>query len=274
TSARAAQALLWRRRKAQPEEKESKSKNGESSFDEMESVEETVDSKKQSEQKESQEEPAYINPLLRAALNGDTEEVQQIFEDPEDPDHEKATELIMEKDIVGRGLLFATCMAGQKDVIRTLARYGVNLKEKTARGYTLLHCSAAWGQLETLKTLVELEADIYATTFRGEKARDIACRYEKTECVEFLDWAEAKQNLRNFITQIQSTVTDPEKVQGRLNKEDKSTSLKACQAKSDWLENTKEPTIQDFLDQKQHLEDIMLPIFTKLATPLISEVEE
>lgn len=59
----------------------------------------------------------------------------------------------------------------------------------TLSGYTLLHCAAAWGQLETLKTLIELEADIYATTSRGEKARDIACRYEQTECVAFLDWA-------------------------------------------------------------------------------------
>ncbi|XP_061490079.1 ankyrin repeat domain-containing protein 45 isoform X2 [Rhineura floridana] len=214
-----------------------------------------------------QGEPTYFNPLLRACLTGDTEEVQQIFEDLEDPDHEKATELLMEKDIVGRSLLYATCMAGQSDIIRTLARYGIDLKDKIARGYTLLHCAAAWGQLETLKTLIELEADIYATTSRGEKARDIAYRYEQTECVAFLNWAEAKQNLRNFISQIQATVTDPEKVQGRLNKEDKNTSLKACQAKSDWLENTKEPTMQDFVDQKQQLEDIMLPIFTKLATP-------
>ncbi|XP_060088437.1 ankyrin repeat domain-containing protein 45 isoform X1 [Heteronotia binoei] len=214
-----------------------------------------------------QEEPVISNPLLKAALTGNVEGVQQIFDDPEDPDHEKAAELLMEKDIVGRDLLYTTCMAGQSDVIRTLAKCGVDLKDKTARGYSLLHCAAAWGQLETLKTLVELDADIYATTFRGEKARDIAFRYEQTECVDFLDWAEAKQNLRLFIAQIQATITDPEKVQGRLNKEDKSTSHKACQAKTDWLENTKEPTMQDFLDQKQQLEDIMLPIFTKLATP-------
>uniref|UniRef100_A0A670HT68 Ankyrin repeat domain 45 n=1 Tax=Podarcis muralis TaxID=64176 RepID=A0A670HT68_PODMU len=179
-----------------------------------------------------QEEPAPFNPLLRACLTGDTEGVQQIFEDLEDPDHEKANRLLMEKDIVGRGLLYATCMAGQSDVIRTLARYGVDLKDKTARGYTLLHCAAAWGQLETLKTLIELEADIYATTSRGEKARDIACRYEQTECVAFLDW---------------TIILD--------------------RSKSDWLENTKEATMQDFLEQKQLLEDIMLPIFTKLATP-------
>ncbi|XP_066481095.1 ankyrin repeat domain-containing protein 45 [Tiliqua scincoides] len=214
-----------------------------------------------------QKEEDYFNPLLKAALTGDTEGIQQIFEDPEDPDHEKATELLMEKDIVGRDLLYITCMAGQSNIVQALSKYGVDMKDKTARGYTLLHCAAAWGQLETLKTLVELEADIYATTFRGEKARDIAFRYEQTECIEFLDWAEAKQNLRMLITQIQATITDPEKVQGRLNKEDKNTSLKACQAKSDWLENAKEPTMQDFLDQKQQLEDIMLPIFTKLAAP-------
>ncbi|XP_060132584.1 ankyrin repeat domain-containing protein 45 isoform X1 [Zootoca vivipara] len=238
----------------------------------MESTE-SVDlaNKSEHENLKPQEEQATFNPLLRACLTGDTEGVQQIFEDLEDPDHEKANRLLMEKDIVGRGLLYATCMAGQSDVIRTLARYGVDLKDKTARGYTLLHCAAAWGQLETLKTLIELEADIYATTSRGEKARDIACRYEQTECVAFLDWAEAKQNLRNLIFQIQTTITDPEKVQGRLNKEDKNISLKACQAKSDWLENTKEATLEDFVEQKQLLEDIMLPIFTKLATPRVQE---
>uniref|UniRef100_A0A8C8R9H3 Ankyrin repeat domain-containing protein 45 n=1 Tax=Pelusios castaneus TaxID=367368 RepID=A0A8C8R9H3_9SAUR len=212
-------------------------------------------------------EPEYSNPLLRPALTGDVENVQQIFADPEDPDNEKAMQLLMEKDIVGRDLLYPTCMAGQSAVIRALAKYGVLMKDKTSRGYTLLHCAAAWGQLDTLKTLVELEADILAMTYQDEKARDIACRYAQTDCVEFLEWAEAKQALRMLITHVQATIADPEKVQGRLNKEDKNMSLAACRVKSDWLENTKEPTKQDFLDQKQQLEDIMLPIFTKLATP-------
>ncbi|XP_025035380.1 ankyrin repeat domain-containing protein 45 isoform X2 [Pelodiscus sinensis] len=212
-------------------------------------------------------ETEYSNPLLRPALTGDVEGVQQIFADPEDPDGEKAMKLLLDKDIIGRDLLYATCMAGQSAVVRALAKYGVDMQDKTARGYTLLHCAAAWGQLETLKTLVELEADILATTFRGEKARDIAHRYAQTDCADFLDWAEAKQALRTLIAHVQATIADPEKVQGRLNKEDKSMSLSACRVKSDWLENTKEPTRQDFVDQKQHLEEIMLPIFTKLAMP-------
>lgn len=81
-----------------------------------------------------QQEEEHFNPLLRAALTGDVEGIQQIFEDPEDPDHEKATELLMEKDIVGRDLLYATCMAGHSSVVQALSKYGVYLKDKTARG--------------------------------------------------------------------------------------------------------------------------------------------
>ncbi|XP_032082280.1 ankyrin repeat domain-containing protein 45 [Thamnophis elegans] len=176
----------------------------------MEPLEETASSNEH-EDLGTQEEPAQFNPLLMAALRGDMEELQQIFEDSEDPDHEKVNKFLMEKDILGRNLLFTTCMVGQNDVIQSLAKYGVDLKDKTVRGYTLLHCAAAWGQLNTLKTLIELEADIYATTFRGENAREIANRYKQAECAEFLDWAEAKQNLRNFISQIQATITDPRK---------------------------------------------------------------
>lgn len=64
-----------------------------------------------------------------------------------------------------------------------------NLTIFTLIGYTLLHCAAAWGRLETLKALVELDVDIEALNFRGEKARDVADRYSQTECVHFLDWA-------------------------------------------------------------------------------------
>ncbi|XP_038398430.1 ankyrin repeat domain-containing protein 45 isoform X3 [Canis lupus baileyi] len=136
------------------------------------------------------EETGTVNPLLQPALTGDVEGLQKIFEDPENPHHEQAMQLLLEEDIVGRNLLYAACMAGQSDVIRALAKYGVNLNEKTTRGYTLLHCAAAWGRLETLKALVELDVDIEALNFREERARDVAARYSQTECVEFLDWAD------------------------------------------------------------------------------------
>lgn len=102
----------------------------------MEPFEETAASTTTNEHEDlgPQEEPEHFNPLLRAALRGDMEEVQQIFEDSEDPDHEKANTFLMEKDILGRNLLFTTCMVGQHDVIQSLAKYGVDLKDKTVRG--------------------------------------------------------------------------------------------------------------------------------------------
>lgn len=58
-----------------------------------------------------------------------------------------------------------------------------------ASGYSPLHYSALWGQLNTLKTLVELGADIQATNFRGERAKEVASRYSKMDCVAYLSWA-------------------------------------------------------------------------------------
>ncbi|KAK2509856.1 hypothetical protein MC885_018551, partial [Smutsia gigantea] len=150
--------------------------------EEEEDVEEEEDTK-------APEGAGTVNPLIQPALTGDVEGLQKVFEDPENPHHEQAMQLLLEEDVIGRNLLYAACMAGQSDVIRALAKYGVNLNEKTTRGYTLLHCAAAWGRLQTLKALVELDVDIEALNFREERARDVAARYSQSECVEFLDWA-------------------------------------------------------------------------------------
>lgn len=235
-------------------------------FSSPQEEEEEDDSEEEEESKEA-EETATINPLLPPALTGDVEGLQKIFEDPENSHHEQAMQLLLEEDIVGRNLLYAACMAGQSDVIRALAKYGVNLNEKTTRGYTLLHCAAAWGRLETLKALVELDVDIEALNFRKERARDVAVRYSQTECVEFLDWAEARLALKKYIAKVSATVTDSEKGPGKLYKEDKNILLNACRVKNEWLETHLEASINELFEQKQQLEDIVTPIFTKMATP-------
>ncbi|XP_038614606.1 ankyrin repeat domain-containing protein 45 isoform X2 [Tachyglossus aculeatus] len=220
-----------------------------------------------SEESKEPKKLADWNPLLKPALTGDVEGLQKIFEDAEEPHQGEAMQLLLEQDVAGRDLLYAACMAGQSEVIRALAKYGVNLNEKTARGYSLLHCAAAWGRLETLKTLVDLDIDIEAVNFQGENAQAVAARYSQVECVEFLKWADAKLTLKRNIAKIQATMADTEKVQGKLNKEDKNTALNACRAKADWLETHKESSIQEVLEQKQHLDDIMQPIFLKIFAP-------
>ncbi|KAG9343498.1 hypothetical protein JZ751_013664 [Albula glossodonta] len=100
--------------------------------------------------------------------------------------------------------------------------------------------------------------------FRGETAKEVACRYSKTTCVEYLSWAEAKQDLQEYITQVRETFSD-DKALGKLNKEEKNIFISSCTAKTDWIQNAKNPSIQDFTEQKNHLEDILSPLLAKLA---------
>lgn len=239
------------------------SESSEKSFFSRQKQEE--EEEEEQEEEEEEEETGAVNPLLQPALTGHVEGLQKIFEDPENPHHDQAMQLLLEEDIVGRNLLYAACMAGQSDVIRALAKYGVNLNEKTARGYTLLHCAAAWGRLGTLKALVDLDVDMEALNFREERARDVAARYSQTACVEFLDWADARLALKKYIAKVSAAATEIEKGPGRLGKEDKNTVLGACRIKSEWLETHLEAPINELFEQKQQLEDIVTPIFTKMA---------
>ncbi|XP_075472810.1 ankyrin repeat domain-containing protein 45 isoform X2 [Ascaphus truei] len=166
----------------------------------------------------------FVNPVLQCALAGDVQTLQLLFEDPEDAGNERANQLLLEQDVLGRSPIFPACILGRSDVVKELVKHGANVNEQTARGYLPIHCAAAWGQLEVLTTLVELGTDILALNFRGEKACEIAARYNKTECVQFLNWAEAKLALKTYISLIQQTIADPEIVQGRLLKAEKDQS--------------------------------------------------
>uniref|UniRef100_A0A4X2KDE2 Ankyrin repeat domain 45 n=1 Tax=Vombatus ursinus TaxID=29139 RepID=A0A4X2KDE2_VOMUR len=213
------------------------------------------------------EDESGLNPLLRHILTGNVELLQQILEDPEEPYHSSAMQLITEEDVIGRNFLYTACMAGQSEVIRLLAKYGVSLNEKTARGYTLLHCAAAWGQVETLKALVDLEVDTEALNFRNETAQDVALRYSQTECVDYLELAAARLALKKSIAKIQAIITDPEKAPGKMYKEDKNLLINACRAKMEWLELHPESTVEELFAQKQQLEDLLNPVLVKMATP-------
>ncbi|XP_010881693.1 ankyrin repeat domain-containing protein 45 [Esox lucius] len=208
------------------------------------------------------------NSVFRYALAGDIEGIQKHLENEclssntESPDN-----LLWVKDEVGRNALFGACMLGRSTTARELViKHGLQVNEFTKRGYSPLHCAALWGQLETVKTLVELGADVQAKNFRGERATELASRYSKIDCAEYLTWAEAKQDLQSYITHVRDTIADPEKVQGKLNKEDKNICTNTCSAKSDWIQNAKTTSIQEFIEQRRHLEDTVIPILSKLMT--------
>ncbi|XP_043555893.1 ankyrin repeat domain-containing protein 45 isoform X2 [Chiloscyllium plagiosum] len=207
------------------------------------------------------------NNFLTSVLTGDTESLRKCFELVDDPTLEIANRWLNICDDFGRNALFAASMLGHHEVINELVTRGANVNEKTNRGYTPLHCAAAWGKIDSLKTLVAFGANVQETNFRGEKARDIANRYSNGDCIEFLEWAEAKLILELYITNIQETVADLEKSQGKLSKQDKTAFTNACRAKSEWLNSAQNATTQDFEEQKKNLEMTLEPFIVKLRTP-------
>ncbi|XP_029474829.1 ankyrin repeat domain-containing protein 45 isoform X2 [Rhinatrema bivittatum] len=128
--------------------------------------------------------------LLNCVLEGDEEELPKLLGDVGNPRHKKMLQHLMEQDVAGRSIVHIACMMGRSNIIQEFAKNGVSLNEKTARGYLPIHFAAAWGHLETLHTLVELGADLEGLNFLDERAREIAFRYSKMDCVDFLDWAE------------------------------------------------------------------------------------
>ncbi|XP_031418864.1 ankyrin repeat domain-containing protein 45 [Clupea harengus] len=213
-----------------------------------------------------------VGSVYQLALAGDVPGIQSILQNERDTNQERP-DLLWEKDDIGRNALFAASMLGRSNVVRELIEQGAEVNTWTVRGYSPLHYSALWGQLDTLKTLVELGADIQATNFRGERAKEVASRYSKMDCADYLSLAEAKQSLQSYITMVRETLADPEKHHGKLNKEDKNACINACTAKSDWILNSKNPTTQDFRDQRKHLEDVLSPIMAKL-TPKASATSQ
>ncbi|KAL2097847.1 hypothetical protein ACEWY4_007054 [Coilia grayii] len=206
-----------------------------------------------------------VAPVYQLALTGDVLGLQSILGNESNTNEE--LNLLWEKDDIGRNALFAASMLGRSDVVRELVKHGAEVNSWTVRGYSALHYSALWGQLDTLKTLVELGADIAATNFRGERAKEVASRYSKTDCADYLSWAEAKQSLQSYITMVRQLISDPEKVQGKLNKEDKNICNNTCTSKSDWIHNTKNATTEDFWEQRKHIEDVLSPILAKITHP-------
>ncbi|XP_067309084.1 ankyrin repeat domain-containing protein 45 isoform X1 [Pseudorasbora parva] len=204
--------------------------------------------------------------VLLCALDDDLEGLKRLLESKSATDTHLPENILLERDEVGRNALCAACTLGLSGIVRELVQNGADVNEFTARGYSPLHCSAIWGHLDTLKTLVELNADFQATNFRGEKAVDVARRYDKLDCAEYLAWAEAKQRLRALIQEVRDIIADQEKVQGKLSKEDKNMCINICSAKSDWIHNSKNATIQDFIEQEKLLKDTLAPILLKLNT--------
>lgn len=212
--------------------------------------------------------PLDANIAMRCVLNGKLQRFIQCFEDEEDPFKETVNDMLNERDDDGKTPMDMAAVLGRVEMMKELINRGAEVNNPTSSGYTSLHHAACWGKVGCLKVLVENGADIQNRTAHGERPREIALRYQHPECVDFLDWAEAKQILVNAIASIRDTMADPDKIQGKLDRTDKATVTTLCNEKADWVDNTPDATTQDFITQKEALEEAMEPIWTKLSEPV------
>ncbi|XP_002738124.2 ankyrin repeat domain-containing protein 45-like [Saccoglossus kowalevskii] len=250
----------------------------------------------------SVEPPCIENILIECIKKDDVERLQQCYDNEEDPHYGKVDELLNKRDddddrapvdlactmgrleilrfMIEKGVntnirdhegkspLDFACVLGRPEIVRELLENGsTEVDTATARGYTALHRAAAWDKLDCIKCLVEFGANMKMKTTHGERAKEIALRYNRTECAFYLDWAEARYELQHLCKETKETIEDPQKVLGRLTKDDKITALNACSEKQEWLETTENPTIEDFVQQKKEFEEILQPIQIKLSEP-------
>ncbi|XP_064616511.1 ankyrin repeat domain-containing protein 45-like isoform X1 [Liolophura sinensis] len=221
---------------------------------------------------EVQEEEVEVEVLLpntnivtHCVLKAAAARLAKCFDDDEDPFKENVAELITERGDDGKSPLDIASTLGRVEIIRELLHRGADVNDTTEKGYCALHHAAAWGQVSVLKVLVEFSADLQQRNCHGERARETALRYNKSECVDFLDWAEARKALLDAIKGIQETLADPEKIQGRWVKDDKVLVTNTCKEKSDWIENTPEATTSDFITQKLEMEERLAATLAKLT---------
>ncbi|XP_022320747.1 ankyrin repeat domain-containing protein 45-like isoform X1 [Crassostrea virginica] len=236
----------------------------------------TTDVASQPEESEEQVEVLLpdTNIVTHCILKNDVERLRKSFEEDEDPYKEIVADLINTRGRDGKSPLDLASTLGRVELARELIVRGAEVNSANLKGYTALHHAAAWGKVSLLKVLVDALSDLQLKTAHGERARETALRYNQTECVDFLDWAEAKSELLDAIKNHQEFLTDPERNQGRLNKEDKNIITNACKEKTEWLENTSDATTQDFISQRQNLDEIITPIIQKLNEPAPEKPEK
>ncbi|KAK3750261.1 hypothetical protein RRG08_041290 [Elysia crispata] len=226
------------------------------------------------------------NIVTHCIYKNDPNRLIRCFEDDQDPFKEVILELLNERDDSGKAPLDLAACLGRNQLTMELLQRGADVNSVTKKAtivhpeyslqscepkksrYSCLHYAALWGRIPVVKMLIEHGADLQQRNSHGERAREAAVRYNQEECIDFLDWAEAKSILQEAIRHTLETVTDVDKaVAGRMTKEEKTVTLNMCKEKQEWLDSTEDATTEDFIAQRIAFNDVVGPVVQKLMEP-------
>jgi len=207
--------------------------------------------------------------VTHCIYKNDPQRLVKCFEDDTDKYKEVVVDLLNERDDEGKSPLDLAACLGRVEITRELLARGADVHNFTPKGYSCLHYAAAWGRLPVLKLHVEHEGNLHQRNTHGERPMETAQRYTQQSCVDYLEWAEAKQLLQETIKQTQEAILDADKaVAGRITKEEKNIALNTCKEKQEWLDNqSSEASTQDFHSHRHYLLDVVTPVVQKLSEP-------
>ncbi|XP_014772535.1 ankyrin repeat domain-containing protein 45 [Octopus bimaculoides] len=171
--------------------------------------------------------------------------------------------LLNERNATGKSPLELCAILGRTDIMRELLSKGADVNLANCEGYTPAHYASAWGQVAVLKILTEYGADLTINNIRNESPKDIAQRYGKVECIDFIDWAFAKESLLARIKAIQDVLIEPEK---KPSREEKNLIINSCKEKLAWIENSPTATTQEFISQQVVLDTALSAVLSKITT--------
>ncbi|PIK37085.1 putative ankyrin repeat domain-containing protein 45 [Apostichopus japonicus] len=128
-----------------------------------------------------------------------------------------------------------------------------------------------------MKFLMRKDRARYPEPAIGKSPLDMACILGREDIVRELlanevkydatSVSEARKDLKNLITEIKEIIDDPQKLQGRLAKDEKMIAVNACADKQEWLDTNNSASIKEVHRQFKELTGILEPIQAKLAEP-------
>jgi len=115
--------------------------------------------------------PAINKAILKAAENGDNEQLTQLLTDN--------PAMVNCRDGDGYTPLHRSAYNGHRDCVWTLIQLGCDLDARTNDGWTPLHSAAKWAQCEVASLLISCGADINARTLSNATPLHLACEHAK-----------------------------------------------------------------------------------------------
>lgn len=106
--------------------------------------------------------------IFACTLDDDVEGLKSLLESKSDSDNEQLRNILLEKDEVGRSVIFTACMLGRTCILRELVKNAADVNELTVRGKEWTKSLLVYYKFSNIKKYITYKWKI-AITYPFEK---------------------------------------------------------------------------------------------------------